>query len=238
MTRSRRGIDSLHHVACDYPIAAANGSSIRVVITSLGVSEALLDWFLTPRNKYKSRLWQHGYAQAFGLFYDFMYQRQRFYESSERFPVAMSDFVEALLCGTVDKDSLDPTGLFWPKASFSVAEAHVKRIIALADFFVERHGAPLLSPWITANWSERIARFRAWDQRNSQSLLKHLGDRKEAWAQTAKVRSVSLPSPPKRTTCVLRIFHQASFVNLSRLASLVGPRHARDRGSITAFEIG
>lgn len=223
----------LHHVACDYPVAIPHGSSVRVVITEDGVSQVLLDWFVAPRNLRKSKTWQRGYAQAFGLFYDFVRQRQGFYRVDAQFLNILSDFAQALLCGTVQIDEDDPTELFWPQLSFDVADAHIKRLSMLSDFCVEQHGAPVINPWSTANWAERLARFRAWDRRNSKSLLKHLGDRRAAWARSGYGRTLTL----QRAPCVDRLrppfFPPDKFPELIKNGFKVrngteyGPPHAR-----------
>ncbi|TXM93891.1 gamma-mobile-trio recombinase GmtY [Methylobacterium sp. WL116] len=224
---AERQITPLHHVACDYPLATPHGSSIRVLITEDGVSPVLLDWFLAPRNRNKSRTWQRGYAQAFGLFYDFARQRGHVYERGSNQREVLSDFAEALLCGTIQPGGDDESGLFWPKLSFGVADAHIRRLTKLSDFCVERHGNEALNPWIAADWSERLAQFRLWDVGNQRSLLKHLGDRRAAWDRTAHARDFDLGPGPKIDPSRPPYFPPSKFADLIKDGFSVPSRNGR-----------
>lgn len=221
---AERHISPLHHVSCDYPISTPQGSSVRVLITEEGVSQVLLDWFLAPRNRRKSRSWQRGYAQAFGLFYDFARQRGHVYAGGGRQHEILSDFAEALLCGTIQPDGTDETGLFWPKLSFDVADAHVKRLTWLSDFCVERHGNEPLNPWASADWAQRLAQFRAWDIGNRRSLLRHIGDRQAAWDRAGYARDVAMRRRPRVDPARPPYFPPQKFSDLIRMGFAV-PRH-------------
>ncbi|UMY18515.1 gamma-mobile-trio recombinase GmtY [Methylobacterium organophilum] len=230
---AERQISPLHHVACDYPLATPHGSSVRVLITEDGVSQVLLDWFLAPRNRQKSGSWQRGYAQAFGLFYDFARQRGHLYAGAGRQHEILSDFAEALLCGTIQPDGSDVSGLFWPKVSFDVADAHVKRLTTLSDYCVEHHGNEPLNPWTTADWGKRLAQFRVWDMGNKRSLLKHAGDRQAAWERAGHARDVAMRRRPRTDATRPPYFPPDKFPDLIRKGFVVpgrdrrGPMHHR-----------
>ncbi|UIY41945.1 gamma-mobile-trio recombinase GmtY [Methylobacterium radiotolerans] len=224
---AERPIAPLHHVACDYPLATPHGSSVRVLLTEDGISQVLLDWFLAPRNRQKSASWQRGYTQAFGLFYDFAKQRGHLYDGTAQQREILSDFAEALLCGTIQTDGSDPTGLYWPKVSFDVADAHVKRLTVLSDYCFENCDTAQLNPWSIADWGKRLAQFRAWDLSNRRSLLRHIGDRQAAWDRAGRVRDVAMRRRPRIDETRPPYFPPDKFADLIRRGFVVPGRHQR-----------
>lgn len=168
-----------------------------MLVTRDGVFRPLLNYFLAPRNLRKSRSWQRSVTRAVGLLYDFVIQRRPANQDETALKRLLSDFAEALLCGTIGVEGDDPTELYWPSLSFSSAKTYIRQVTDFSDFCVEQYDSEPLNPWTAAHWGERIAAMRRWDARNRGSLLKHISDQKTAWAQSMRRRSVDLGYPPK-----------------------------------------
>lgn len=189
----------LHHTTCDHPITGAPGlTSIRVVMTDRGILQSLVDYFLAPQHRGKSPSWRRSVARSVGYFYDFNIQARHLYETKVAPITLLSDFSYHLVAGTIDADGHDDLGLYWPKQPFRTVDQYVKNLSAFSDYCVKKHGAKAANPWRKSlSFSEQLARFRAWDKANDQSLLHHTGSRKQAWNEASQVRSFSLRGTPK-----------------------------------------
>lgn len=170
-------------------------SGIRVIITDDGPLLPLVAFFLTPRNRNKSLEWQTKACRAVGCLYDYLHAVRDPKEPSR--PITyLSDFVQALLSGTIDAGGDDPTGLFWPPSSWSRVTETLFFVNAFSDYCARQFGKEVLNPKSAATFHEKLAAYRRLDVRNEHSLLKHVGVSKFAREQAGLTRAVQSPPSP------------------------------------------
>ncbi len=132
-------------------------------------------------------------ARSVGYFYDFSIQARPLYDSRPSPTAFLSDFAYHLLIGTIDADSNDALGLYWPKQPFATVNQHLKNLTLFSDFCERKYGAKSANPWRSnLTFGEQLSRFRAWDRRNEQSLLQNVGSRRAAWKDAGQTRTFAL----------------------------------------------
>jgi hypothetical protein len=169
---------------------------IRIVVTAHGPVRPLLDFFLIPRNRNKSLTWQTKACRAIGCLYDYLHT-VRDAKQPDRPITYLSDFVQALLSGTIGSSGDDPTGLYWPPTSWSRISETLSFVNAFSDYCVRQYDTPALNPKVAATFPERLAAYRKLDIRNEHSLLKHLGASRVEKEQANRARAVISPRSPK-----------------------------------------
>ncbi|MBP2463601.1 MULTISPECIES: gamma-mobile-trio recombinase GmtY [unclassified Rhizobium] len=169
---------------------------MRILVTDGGPLCPLLEFFLTEANRNKSLAWQTKACRAIGCLYDYLYAVR---DANRPDPpiTYLSDFVQALLSGTVADDGDDPSGLFWPPASWSRVSETISFVNVFSDFCARKYGAEALNPIVENTFQQRLAAYRKLDIRNQNSLLKHLGVSKVARKQATRARAVVSPDSPK-----------------------------------------
>lgn len=193
----RRVVTPRFHDAVTIPIAGRR-AGIRVVMTESGPLVPLLDFFLTPKNSNRSLDWQAKACRAVGCLYDYVYA-VRDAENPHRPITYLSDFVQALLSGTVGPEGDDPTELYWPPSSWSRVSETLSFVNVFSDYCAKRFDTVALNPKNAATFQERVAAYRKLDVRNEHSLLKHLGVSKVAREQANLARTIQSPRSPKVT---------------------------------------
>ena len=185
----RRPIEPRFH---DTVTLVGQEGGIRVLVTEDGIVYSLYEF--VERHRDKSPEWQRKTVRAVGLLYDFYCalpplaglagQRQ-----------FLSKYIETLLAGTVDFESSDPLGLFWPPQTRDAVREVITYLIPFLDYVLDASGGNTLNPLIAASFGERMAAFRRFDKQNNHSLLQHLG-----LADTARMRAqfVRMHEPPRR----------------------------------------
>lgn len=192
-------IKPLHHVTLDYPVQGHwKNNFVRILVTADGILMPLVEYFLSPANRSKSQSWQRTTARAVGYFYDFTEQASSLYRDRGDPSVVLSEFAHHLISGTMLPDGSDELGLFWPKQQYATVETYIKSLTNFSDFCVRRFGKKEINPFVkTESLGQRIAIFRAWDQRNQNSLLSHVSDRKEKWLDAERQRLFSIACTPR-----------------------------------------
>ncbi|NKL24932.1 gamma-mobile-trio recombinase GmtY [Rhizobium leguminosarum] len=190
----RKLVTPRFHDAVTIPTVGRRGG-IRVVITDGGPLLPLLGFFLIPKNRNKSLEWQTKACRAVGCLYDYLYAVRDAKHPSR--PITyLSDFVQALLSGTIGADGDDPTGLYWPPSSWSRISETLSFVNAFSDYCARQFDTDILNPRTAATFHERLAAYRKLDIRNEHSLLKHLGISRVAKEQAGLARAVQSPKSP------------------------------------------
>lgn len=189
----------LHHTTCDIQISGVPPlRSIRVVITPQGILDSLVNYFGAQENRSKSPAWRNSVARSVGYFYDFSIEARKLYETNPSPANFLSEFAYHLLAGTIDTEGDDPLGLYWPKQPFATVDTYIKNLTAFGDYCERVHGAKAANPWRKSlKFSEQLARFRAWDRRNNESLIQNIASRKDAWRNSEITRTLSLGYGPR-----------------------------------------
>ncbi|NKL02968.1 tyrosine-type recombinase/integrase [Rhizobium leguminosarum bv. viciae] len=193
----RRVVTPRFHDAVTVPVEGRR-AGIRVVITESGPLVALIDFFQTPRNSNRSLDWQAKACRAVGCLYDYLYA-VRDAERPHQPITYLSDFVQALLSGTIGPEGDDPTGLYWPPSSWSRVSETLSFVNVFSDYCAKRFDTVALNPTNAATFQERVAAYRKLDVRNEHSLLKHLGVSKVEREQASLSRAIQSPRSPKVT---------------------------------------
>ena len=193
----RKLVTPRFHDTVTIPTQGRKGG-VHVVVTENGVLLPLLDFFMTPRNRNKSMTWQAKACRAIGCLYDYLHVF-RDAEHPDRPITYLSDFVQALLSGTIGHDGDDPTGLFWPPTSWSRISETITFVNAFSDYCAKTYDTEGLNPRVAATFQERVGAYRKLDIRNSHSLLKHLGVSRVDRERARYVRAVQAPQSPMVT---------------------------------------
>lgn len=191
----RKLITPRFHDTITLPTQGRHGG-VRLLLTGNGPLFPLLDFFLTGVNRNKSLTWQTKACRAIGCLYDYLHVF-RDAKNPNRPITYLSDFVQALLSGTIGSDGDDPSGLFWPPASWSRVSETISFVNAFADHCTRKFDSEKLNPFVAASFQQRVAAYRKLDLRNENSLLRHLGVSKVQKARSSRVREVESPQSPK-----------------------------------------
>lgn len=191
----RKLVTPRFHDTVTLPTVGRHGG-IRVVVTHHGLLVPLLDFFLIPRNRNKSLTWQTKACRAIGCLYDYLHV-MRDANQPDRPITYLSDFVQALLSGTIGPDGDDSTGLYWPPTSWSRISETLSFVNAFSDYCVRQYDTDILNPKVAATFHERLVAYRKLDVRNEHSLLKHLGVSKVEKERANLARAVQSPRSPK-----------------------------------------
>lgn len=188
-------------------------AGIRVVMTENGPLMPLLNFFLIPKNSIKSLDWQAKACRAVGCLYDYLYA-VRDADKPDPPITYLSDFVQALLSGTVGPNGDDPTGLYWPPSSWSRVSETLSFVNVFSDYCARQFDTATLNPKNAGTFQERVAAYRKLDVRNEHSLLKHLGVSKVKREQAALARTVQSPMSPMVTDLSPPRFPQSALKDL------------------------
>ncbi|KQW84710.1 gamma-mobile-trio recombinase GmtY [Ensifer sp. Root127] len=190
-----RKLSPRFHDAVTIPTVGRH-KGVRVLITERGPLMPLLSFFLIPKNRHKSLSWQTKACSAVGCLYDYLYA-VRDAKQPDRPITYLSDFVQALLSGTMGPDGDDPTGLYWPPSSWSRISEALSFINAFSDYCARQFSTDVLNPKNATTFHERVAAYRKLDIRNEHSLLKHLGVSRVEKERVSLARAVQSPKSPK-----------------------------------------
>lgn len=128
-----------------------------------------------PAMRGRSGTWQNTHARAVGLLYDF-YAATRGSDCLPRLDHAnalVSDFIEALLYGTLQPDGSDPTGLHWNPISPDRTCGLLQAVRRFCAFLEDESSLVKLDPAVT----NRVTSLRddfAKAMRRRHSILAHL----------------------------------------------------------------
>lgn len=183
------------HETVTLPVAG-RPKGVHVVLTERGILFLLVQFFAVERYKYRSLSWQRKVCRAVGLLYDYILAVPNPTDIAGKKEV-LSNFVDALIRGTIQPDGSDPTGLYWPGHSWSQVRDILGYVTLVSDYCVRKYDIVPLNPKVEASFAERIAAYRRLDRKNSQSLLAHLGNAKARYEETRKTYSVHSRTVPK-----------------------------------------
>lgn len=191
----RKLIAPRFHDTVTIPTQGRHGG-IRVVLTGDGPLLPLLEFFMTDANRNKSLTWQTKACRAIGCLYDYLYVFRDPAQPAR--PITyLSDFVQALMSGTISRDGADPSELFWPPASWARVSETISFVNVFSDYCAGKYGMQMLNPFVATTFHERLAAYRKLDLRNQHSLLKHLGVSKVQRETAGRTRAVESPQSPK-----------------------------------------
>jgi hypothetical protein len=133
------------------------------------------------------------YAQAIGLFIDFLAVKAReFAEVGDRSRL-LNSFAHALLYGTI-RDGDDLTGLWWHARKQQRVNRLVGLVCEISDWLHQRYETRAINPFSRpTSVAEQIAFWRRWNKSKAASLLNHTKSRGAAADNSKLVRAVALP---------------------------------------------
>lgn len=183
------------HDTVDIPVT--EDRSIRAVLNEDGqILLSLVRYFNLPRHQDKSMSWMTKVARSVGLLYDFSVANPTPQDVRERREF-LSKFVRALISGTIRSDGIDPTGLYWQGMKWGGVSAVLGHVNNFTDFLTDEYGEEALNPMVEASFEQKVAAYRHLDIRNSNSLLKHLGNSKAAYEKAKNARQVTVKKAPR-----------------------------------------
>lgn len=133
------------------------------------------------------------YAQAIGLFIDFMTVKANEFKDIEDRSRMLNSFAHALLYGTI-RDGDDPTGLWWHSRRQQRVHRLVGLVCEISDWLHHRYESTAINPFSRpASIAEQIAFWRRWNKTKTASLLNHTKDYRISTGKAKTTRTISLP---------------------------------------------
>ncbi|MFM0363680.1 gamma-mobile-trio recombinase GmtY [Paraburkholderia sediminicola] len=178
-----------------YTDATGVFTELPALLTSAGVLESLLDYFLS-RSHDRSLTWMTKVGRSVRMFLEYLQTNPAERDSYRQF----QNFAQRLYTGTFDRETgLDPSGLCWSPRSPQDA-SHV--ITHLTDFFdwlgEMRPEAARVNPHYSGGAFDRLADEAAYQYRRSKAFLGHTWATNAPPAETGhRVRGRRLPKVEK-----------------------------------------
>jgi site-specific recombinase XerD len=146
-------------------------------------------------NRHTSPAINEKLIQAITLLLEYMEANQNIFEKSHKMFEA---FVGALYDGTIGKDGIDPSGLYWKPKLASNANSIVHRITSFNEYcLIDSEGVKPINPWREATTTEERMAWAAWSHRKNNSFLSHLMSSRAVKASMSSSRMVATKTPPK-----------------------------------------
>lgn len=200
----------------------ATGACIElpVLLTSAGVLEPLLDYFLA-RSHDRSLVWMGKVARSVRMFLEYLHSNPAERDTYRLF----QNFAQRLYTGTFDRETgLDPSGLAWPARSVVDAQ-HIAT--HLTDFFEwlgqMRPAAAALNPRYAGAAFDRLCDEAAYQYRREKAFLGH------TWAANATPEAawhrIRAQRPPRVAQGEPPAFPEERFEEFAFKGFKVGTRH-------------
>jgi hypothetical protein len=193
-----------HHTVVHTLIRRAGRTDTRIYVLYLLSQEGTAPAPMQPLVEYilehgrtRSLAWQRELTRAVGLLVDFLQVNAAHFKNMAERPQVLAAFADALVCGTIDRDGADPSGLYWEPKSLARATVALNAITAFSDWLVNRYSTTALNPWKAASVAEQLAYWRRFETRRARSLLMHTADREKEITRSKVTRMVRVPR--KRT---------------------------------------
>ena len=135
----------------------------------------------------RSRAWHRKFCQALRLLLDYAAANSGVFSSSDEL---FEQFSVRLITGTVGRDGLDPSGLYWKKKSPSNANNLINLLTSFSAWLARKYGVPELNPLRDATKYEKVIAAAAWAYRKNRSFLGHTENTVEADAANLEVPNV------------------------------------------------
>lgn len=143
---------------------------IPVVLTSAGVLEPLVDYLISHSHD-RSMTWMNNTARATKLFMQFAQAHEVLLFSPEDL---FRQFVLRLSTGTIGRDGLDASGLYWLPSSQQVCRTLVNCLTQFSSWLSDNRGAANLNPLRAASTHERAIDALAAEYRRNNAFLSHV----------------------------------------------------------------
>ncbi len=183
------------HETVTLPIAG-RPRGVHVVLTERGILSLMVHLFAESTYRYRSLSWQRKVCRAIGLLYDYTIAVPKATDIAGAKAV-LSNFVDALIVGTIRIDGSDPTELYWPAHSWPQVRDIISYVTLVSDYCARKYDIAPVNPLVEASFAERIAAYRRLDLQNSHSLLAYLGNAKARYEEAHKTYSIQSPRAPK-----------------------------------------
>lgn len=193
-----------YHTVVSTLIRRAGRTDIRIYVLYLLSQEDTVPAPLKPLIEYvlehgrtRSLAWQRELTRAVGLLVDFLQANTSHFKDMAERPLVLAAFADALVSGTINREGIDPSGLYWEPKSLSRATVTLNAVTSFSDWLVNRYSTTALNPRKAASIAEQMAYWRRFDTRRANSLLMHTADREKEIARSMVTRAIRIPR--KRT---------------------------------------
>ena len=138
------------------------------------VIQPLLEYTLRLKREGKSQSTINRYISASRLLLEYMAANENYFNA----PYSLFEvFSSRLYTGTIGKDGLDPSGLYWMPCSNQVARIHIHTLTKLTDWLAEKNAAIAMNPLVKADSFNQRLNYAAWYRRNQHNFLGHIKDK-------------------------------------------------------------
>lgn len=161
---------------------------LPIIVTEYGVLTPLVDYFLEKAHA-RSYSWMQKVVQVVGLLLDYLRANQNCFNDSK---TLFNVFSQRLHLGTIGKDGLDPSGLYWLPKKAQNARQLVLILSEFSDWLAERSGATPLNPLRPASRYEEMLNWAAYYQRHNRAFLAHTWSRDKAYGTARETRQIQL----------------------------------------------
>lgn len=165
---------------------------IPVLVTEYGPLMPLVEYF-RERVEVRSQNWMIKLTQAVGLLIDYMEANQDCFNDTKDL---FSTFVLRLSSGTVNKDGLDPSGLYWNGRNPELVRQLVSQLSDFSDWMAKKQGTEPLNPWRQATRSEERLAWAAWYHKRDRAFLAHTWSSDDSGYRMTRARNALLQRTP------------------------------------------
>lgn len=165
---------------------------IPVLVTEYGPLMPLVEYFREHVETH-SQNWMIKLTQAVGLLIDYMdANHDCFSDTKDLF----STFAMRLSSGTVNKDGLDPSGLYWNGRNPKLVRQLVSQLSEFSDWMAKKQGTKPLNPWRQATRSEERLAWAAWYHKRDRAFLGHTWSSDDSGNGMTRARNTLLQRTP------------------------------------------
>lgn len=182
---------------------------IPALLTDQGVVQPLLD-YCVEHGHARSASWMEFRIQAVQLLLDYVTANLHCFEDHRQL---FRTFVQQLYSGTIGKDGLDPSGLYWRPRSTNSANRLIGALTDFSEWMADRHGADPLNPLTNASRYEEQLRWAAYQHRHARAFLAHTWDKTAGKEQSRKSRAVTR-APTRAHVNGVKFFPDEHFLDL------------------------
>ncbi|MBP7780446.1 MAG: site-specific integrase [Burkholderiaceae bacterium] len=167
-------------------------TEIPVLVTEHGPLIPLVEYF-KERAEVRSQNWMTKLAQAVGLLIEYMDANHDCFKDTKDL---FTTFVLRLSSGTVDKDGMDPSGLYWSGRNPALVRQLVSQLSEFSDWMAKQQGTEPLNPWRQATRSEERLAWAAWYHKRDRAFLAHTWSQGDSGHAMTRARNILLQKTP------------------------------------------
>lgn len=137
------------------------------------VIQPLMKYVLKLKRDGRSPSTLNVYVKAVQMLLEYIVANQSGFISSH---AMFESFTSRLYTGTISKEGLDPSGLYWLPCSKQLVKSYISALSRFTDWLVDKYDAKSLNPLVKADSYTQRLNYAAWFRKNQNDFLGHIKD--------------------------------------------------------------